>query len=674
MPSVVSPLARWRTRRDPIVAPPIHLDPNPSSAEGHDRLLYRPALDGLRAIAVVAVIIAHGMTLWLPGGWLGVDIFFVISGFLITSLLLTEQARRGHIVLTNFWLARARRLFPALAVVLLAVVVAASALSPQNRRAAISLDALATAFYTANWRMLFSNEGYFAAVAAPSPLRHTWSLSVEEQFYVLFPLLIIFLLKRVRRRTQLAGAFAGLALVSALVMVTLYEPGIDPARIYYGTDTRAFELLIGASAGALVFRGPSGLAAVGTWVDTWSRRLAIPAGVFVGLSLYAASFQAPLLFEGGLVLICLATAAVVVTCASATPNLLQGVLSWEPLRRIGIISYGLYLWHWPVMVFLNGARTGLAELPTFAAQVALTVGLAAASYRWVEQPIRRHGLRALVPTRPQTGRTIAIATMSALAVAVAALPHVDLRIGSGWSRDFSYTPPTYTPGPQPVTALLVGNSVPHGIADLFPSAVYPDLKVARSTSFGCDLVPYPKIYHERPEAITAECRDWRKKWVQEMRASEASVVAMFIPFSMISDREVDGRRLRWEDPDFAKTVTATLDPVAKAVATRPQTKLVVVNVACHYSRPIGPEDESRRTNNIADVRRLNAMVQTWADANGVAVIDQFGFLCTGGYHDAVNGKGLYVDGLHISADAGPTVWGWLAPQLRDYAYEAIGGR
>ena len=214
-----------------------------------------PGLDGLRAVAVAAVLLFHAGFHWMPGGFLGVDVFFVLSGFLITSLLLREFERSGRISLRSFWARRVRRLFPALLVLLAAVSVYAGLAGADGRRP-LSLDGLAALGYFANWRFVFSHQGYFARTGPPSLLQHTWSLSIEEQFYVVWPLVLALLLRRRRpRRAVLAVALTG-AVASAVAMALL-APGGDHSRAYYGSDTHAQGLLIGAALAVVLARAPA---------------------------------------------------------------------------------------------------------------------------------------------------------------------------------------------------------------------------------------------------------------------------------------------------------------------------------------------------------------------------------------------------------------------------------
>ncbi|MEO8749542.1 MAG: acyltransferase, partial [Allobranchiibius sp.] len=284
------------------------------TSDRHRSLSYRPALDGLRGLAVAAVVVYHVWPDALPGGWLGVDVFFVLSGFLITSLLVAEWNSWGTISLLGFWAARARRLLPALVAMLLAVSVASYFWTIPSRRLPVSLDVISALFYVANWRMLYSDEQYFAdTVGLPSPVLHTWSLAIEEQYYLLFPLLLLLLLALTRglsphrRRNVLGAALLVLAALSAWRMGALYVPGSDPNRIYYGTDTRIFELFIGAAAGVWVgtreFRGEHRVL-----FDRLMGWLTWPALALLLFAFAVLRFDSAILFPGGLVLVCVVAA------------------------------------------------------------------------------------------------------------------------------------------------------------------------------------------------------------------------------------------------------------------------------------------------------------------------------------------------------------------------------
>jgi peptidoglycan/LPS O-acetylase OafA/YrhL len=357
-----------------------------------------PGLDGLRAVAVLAVIAYHLNFGWAPGGLLGVGVFFTLSGYLITDLLLA-QLSSGRMRLADFWLARARRLLPALFLMLVVVVVWVAAIGPRQS-SEFPKAVAAAALYVSNWQLIFHHVSYFASFGPPSPLEHLWSLGVEEQFYIVWPLLLLLGLRLIRERSRVAGLrprLAALALVlaaaSATEMALLYHPSLDPSRVYFGTDTRAFELLAGA---ALAMVWPSRL--LRATIKPGARRLLDAAGalgLFAILALvWRTTEYSPFLYRGGFVLLSLAT--VVVLAPLVHPGCRLGrVLGFGPLRWIGVRSYGIYLWHFPIVVLTTPAAAHGIDLGRDALQVGATFVVAALSWRFVEQPIRRGALARL---------------------------------------------------------------------------------------------------------------------------------------------------------------------------------------------------------------------------------------------------------------------------------------
>jgi peptidoglycan/LPS O-acetylase OafA/YrhL len=362
-----------------------------------------PALNGLRGLAVIGVVAYHLQLGWASGGYLGVDLFFVLSGFLISTLLLEEWAGTGRVALAAFWGRRARRLLPALFLVVAVIalfVMAEAAFGGPGANALIDLpglrgDAISTLLYVNNWHSIFVHQSYFAQFSAPSPLQHTWSLAIEEQFYLVWPLLLLLLLRVGRRMWRGAGMAltVTLGVASALLMAALYHPGGDPTRVYFGTDTRLFDLMAGAAIafGAAARRQPR---------QRTRRRLhvagplaAVVLAVFWMRAGTPAGLPTRFMFEGGF-LLCAALAAVVVADARLVePGLFGRTLAWGPLHFIGTISYGIYLWHWPVIVYLNGARTGLSGWQLDVTRIVVTLALSMASFYVVERPVRRAHLR-----------------------------------------------------------------------------------------------------------------------------------------------------------------------------------------------------------------------------------------------------------------------------------------
>jgi peptidoglycan/LPS O-acetylase OafA/YrhL len=349
------------------------------------RLGHQPALDGLRALAVLAVMLFHGDVSWAVGGYLGVDAFFVLSGFLITTLLLSEWLRnrsgpeaRGRIDLVDFYRRRLRRLLPALLLMLLGVAAFAAFVARTSDLASIRADALATLAYVGNWHQLSAPHGYFAQFASPSPLQHTWSLAVEEQWYLVSPLVIVVLLRLRLQLRHLLGLVIALALGSAVLMAVLAGSAHDTSRVYYGTDTRAQELLVGAALAVIFVQWG--------YLRSRSVRVACHAAAAVSVVVLAVAWtqvdgSSTWLYRGGFLVLAVCVGLVVLSAIQPDRTPLRWILSWRTLGWIGAISYGLYLWHWPVYVWLTSARTGMSNTTVLLGiRFAVTFAIAAASY------------------------------------------------------------------------------------------------------------------------------------------------------------------------------------------------------------------------------------------------------------------------------------------------------
>ena len=354
-----------------------------------------PGLDGVRALAVLTVIGFHEGASGLRGGFLGVDIFFVLSGFLITDLLVARYDRSGRLNLADFWTRRARRLLPALAVMLVVVTAAAAVIEPAQE-ASLRLALLAAATYTSNWYQILHHVSYFAAIsqaAAPPPFDHLWSLAIEEQFYLVWPLIVLCVIVRLdARRARVICALIGAA-VSALVMAIQYTPGGDPSAVYYGTGTHASALLIGAT---LALAWPlRWLAAIPA---AHARRLDM-AGIagLVVLAWAVGHFSGgdPVVYPVGLLLAALAAAGLV--AAAAGHGVIAALTSVQPLRWVGIRSYGIYLWHWPVIALGTAlAGPGASSPWLWPVETGVMIALASVSWRFIEAPIMRNGLGVTV--------------------------------------------------------------------------------------------------------------------------------------------------------------------------------------------------------------------------------------------------------------------------------------
>lgn len=361
-----------------------------------------PGLDGLRALAIIAVIAYHAGVIWVPGGFLGVDLFFVISGFLITSLLIGEVERAGSIAMGRFYLRRARRLLPALGL-MLAVITAAVALFRPQELLRIRGDLLASMSYVANWWFIVRHQSYFQASGRPSPFQHLWSLAVEEQFYLVWPLVVGLVLAgrtTLRKLTglglvALAGAVASTTWMAVISIHRDVPFAASASRVYMGTDTHAMGVLLGASAAAFMAaleRSPWGRrleARAWAWVFDV---LGVTGAVAACYTMVHWSEFAAGLYRGGFLAFS-GLAALCVVGVSRPHSRLGAALDSKPIRWVGTRSYALYLWHWPIFVFTRPQiDVALSAGPDLVLRLALTVGAAEASYRLVEHPIRMHGI------------------------------------------------------------------------------------------------------------------------------------------------------------------------------------------------------------------------------------------------------------------------------------------
>jgi peptidoglycan/LPS O-acetylase OafA/YrhL len=355
---------------------------------------YMPGLDGLRAIAVLAVIAFHLGFDWAPGGMLGVGVFFTLSGYLITDILLAQLNARGAIKLTAFWLARARRLLPAL-FVMLAVVVAWVTIFGPAQPLQFREGVLSAIFYVNNWEQIFADVSYFARFEAEGPLDHLWSLSVEEQFYILWPFLLLLGTKLVREHPLPSGVRPRLALLtlagavaSSILMFVLYEPSLDPSRIYFGTDTRAGGLLFGAAL-AMVWPSRKLSRRIAPQARNTLDAMGVAGLLIIALMIWRTGELSAFNYRGGFVLLSLATVMVLMPLTHPACRL-GAWLGVRPLRWVGVRSYGIYLWQTPIIVLTSPQGIHGESLVRSLLQIAAIFAVAALSWHFVEEPIR-HG-------------------------------------------------------------------------------------------------------------------------------------------------------------------------------------------------------------------------------------------------------------------------------------------
>ncbi len=350
---------------------------------------YITAIDGLRAFAVLAVLAYHFSFSWAGGGFLGVDVFFVISGYLITSQILSKQEKGQNFSLREFWIKRARRLIPAAYAMIITVFIWASLFNREMITAMLG-DGLSSIIYASNWWFIFHKLSYFDSFGSPSPFKNLWSLAIEGQFYVVWPFLMIIGLKVCKDKAKFGNIVLIGALSSALLMGILYQPGFDPSRVYYGTDTRAFELLIGGWLAIIYPMERLSVKISEGQGKALSVAGAIALTVFVLSVIFINEYQV-FLYRGGMLLISL-NAALLIASVSHPNSFLGQLLSWKPLSWIGKRSYGIYLWHYPVTVLSTPVHEiGNPVYWRVLVQLIIVLILADFSYRFIETPIRKHG-------------------------------------------------------------------------------------------------------------------------------------------------------------------------------------------------------------------------------------------------------------------------------------------
>jgi peptidoglycan/LPS O-acetylase OafA/YrhL len=660
-----------------------------------------PALDGIRALAVLAVLAFHAHLRWAPGGFLGVDTFFVLSGFVITRTMLDEHSRRGTLDLARFWSRRLARLLPALLLVV-AVVAAFAAGRDGSMRAAFRADAVSALLYVSNWRFLAQGSGYFAATAEPSLLQHTWSLAVEEQFYLAWPMAVALALRARRPRATLLVAAAGGAVASAILQIGLSLSGASATRLYFGSDVRAQSLLIGATV-AVLLPARTRLAAPG------APRLAVEVLGLLGVAgtglLWArADGSSPWLYHGGMTTAAIATAAVIAATVLLPSGVVATVCNVAPLRWLGRISYGVYLWHWPVQLLVTRAATGWHGGPLLVLRFALTVAIAAASYNLLEVPVRMRSR----PPLPRIASFAAVSLALASVIAITGAPdvlrdpsaeasaHAEAVAPTSPSASATLAPPEGTtttapadvpaPTPPPTTPLttppttapplrplyrvaILGDSVAQSLArGLAPLQRPYGLSVFDDGILGCGVVPSGPYHLAGTEnGVADECAAWEQIWTDRVRRDRPDVAVLQLGRHEVLDRELNGVWTNILDPAFAAYVGEQVEH-SLDVAARSGSRVVVLT-APFYRTSERPDGGQWPENDPARVRRLNEILRTVVARHPAVTLVDLGLHTnpSGRFTATVDGVRMRRDGVHYSAEGCAWFAPWLVPQVRQAA-------
>ncbi len=722
------------------------------------RLGHIPGLDGIRALSVLAIIAFHTGLNSVPGGFYGVDAFFVLSGFLITSLLVKEWSGTGTIRLRRFWAGRARRLLPALFLLVAVMGIVLAVVPAVLATPHILGDALSTIFYVSNWYSIHNGVTYFSLSTQPSPLLHTWSLAIEEQFYLMWPLVVLAVLKlgttgrrarRAGRRQQrhavevLGGGPAAarrtaagqrrprvdapapaarpvrrglLRLLGSAILMAILAPNGYTTRAYYGTDTRAQALLVGAaiSIGLTLWQDGSDR----RWFTRLAGVLAL-AGVAGTAVLWATTSEtSTFAFSGGFLVASLAAGAVVLGCAAAPRSLVVRLLELPPLPQWGRISYGVYLWYWPVLLVMTGQRLHWGVYPLFLARVGITVAIAALSYDLVEMPIRRGALkrwRSWVAAPIGAALAISAVFISTLVpVGAAELQGSQLAVTGPTSTTSTVAPgrhdrphpphprprarrppprrrrrpprrcrPTCRPPSpaattsKPVKVLLVGDSIAGTLGvGLAQEAHQYDVQIANEGTPGCSLSMQTQIkvlfYTVAPDAPCDVGKNpnslfatWRK-WVDAYNPD----VVVYLARGETFDQEVGGK---WQNLGQAGFDSYLVNRYRQAVSVLGSKGASVVLMTTPYydsgTSPAGtpwPEDAPARvTGDNATMRQVATTTPPGTDGSRVYVFDLNAVVSPNHAFsptvDQINMR--CTDGVHFTQSGGIYVGRRLAPEL-----------
>ena len=628
----------------------------------------------------------HAGVSWLPGGLLGVDVFFVLSGFLITSLLLAENARTGRIGLLRFWGRRARRLLPAMVLLLSAIMAWATYLSPATSRSSLRGDAFSTLGYVANWRFILSGQGYFDHFGPQSPLLHTWSVAVEEQFYLVWPLLLLLVL-RWRRRGVFTLAILGAA-GSGVLMLMLSLHGTNADRLYYGTDTRALPLLLGCALAAL--RPSDGFSLHTRWSRLYIQLLGLIGASGLAYCWLRVPDRSTWLYRGGFALVAVSAAALLLSCADAPRSPLAKLLSFRPLRYIGAISYGLYLAHWPIFQFLTHARIHQSGAALLGIRFGATFLVAVVSYHLIEQPIRRGAfsadwLRRRLPRIPRSASRSFLPVISLLVVAgmIVGLTLTTQTTAAQLAADGAAPdaiPSTQPPAPKPpalssaqlallnrpVRVLVEGDSLAStlavGLGNEGGKYGYDSYNLGR---LGCGIATGSPVRDSRGDVGAPDCDNWPTRQAADVQTYDPDVAVLLTGRWEVLDRVYQGQWMHVGEPVYDNYLSGQLDRAINILSAE-GAKVLVLTTPC-----FAPQEQADGTifpfDDPARLARYNQLLRAAVARNSTkaSIGDLNGLLCPGGHYSAtVNGTlARTPDGVHITVAGGQMLAAELGPQL-----------
>lgn len=636
-------------------------------SSARSRVRYVPALDGLRAAALATVLLTHGAVSWAPGGLVGVSLFFTLSGYLITTLLLARPAEAGE--LRTFWGRRVRRLLPTLLVTVAAVLVLGELGMFDSPLVDIREQAASALLYVTNWYTLASGQSYEQIFSAPTPLQHAWSLAIEEQFYLVFPV-VFFALRRRLTFPRLRSSIIGLWLLAVGASLgTGWMTGVDTT--YLATQARFSEILAGAVLAVLL---PDLLARGPERFDRPTRRLITGAGIAAVAVQLAIFFTTPdtddLVARGMLPVI--GVLSVFVVLAAVVSPVLARPLEARPLVAVGKVSYGFYLVHWPVYLYLTPARTGLSLWPLLALRVGVSAALAFAIYEFVERPVRGLDL-----ARGRRAASLAAATALAGAVVwfapVTAEPTVVEAAEDELARLFEPDEPDGSVDAadaqtEPAVVAVFGDSTAFftqlGIGRW--ATAHPDRMqvVEGSTKVGCPLGRGGRRDYQAGEVPPGPECDWTERWPAQVAANDPDIAVLQVgPWEVADYREVEGGPwTRIGDPDHDAFLRSELEAAIDALSSSGARVVLLSSPDVQ----VGLHDLDRRTGAVtaSEPSRMDLFNEL---LRGVAADHPRAEVVELAAHVErllpTLDEPLQPDGVHFTGDAAEVVAEWLAPEI-----------
>ncbi|MCX6510355.1 MAG: acyltransferase family protein [Actinobacteria bacterium] len=648
-----------------MAQPQTDIAPDTTSQSSSQR--WRPGLDGLRALAVLGVMAYHEPNVEMPGGFLGVDLFFVLSGFLITGLLLDERRTSGTLSLRSFWNRRARRLLPALAALLLAVVVATTILGDVSQRRDLPGGVLSAVLYDSNWNQIAQHQSYFDQFTSLSPLQHLWSLAIEEQFYIVWPLVVIACLRRSRR---LLIAVTSVATVASISLMAFFLGSGDPSRSYYGTDTRAFTMLIGA------------LGAIFAWHLRPSGRKAFSASV-LGLGALSASFlfihdDARWMYRGGFVLFAVLALGLIILASGN--NVVSKAMSHPILRKIGFLSYALYLWHWPIRGFATDTRlrlpdTGVGTVAGIAVRLALTFAAAWLSMELIERWFRRSTLGVA-----RFGIAWVVIGSILVASAFIAAPSIGSTIATNFGgdqaaqreRNLQLKGDSTLP-----TLMIVGDSVAITLDNGIRIVTDRKVSVVGGAELGCALLTSPKVmtFTGKWEPTGSTCPDHNDYWSKLIAHHHPDVVVMLMGAWDLYARDWGNGAVAPGDPEFDQHYRQAMNDSLETLSAT-GAEIIVLTTPCFEplaGEKSGPQYDIERVERIAQLQRES--VETFNTSNQSApasIVDLQSITCDNGFTQTRDGIAWRPDGVHFSIEGSQVAARWLLDSLPTSARSRLG--